>query len=153
MCEQHILRKASLVQREVPRNEAEGLFVFVSGRRGSRLRARSRSRSDNTLCCHSLRSRHFVASTPTELGEHGAINWDLTIRLNINNVGRGQARNPQSSLAFTSGNPTRSRRYKKLVTFRAAGASPRPTLLIFNRIVKSQFISSCSHKHHVYTSF
>ena len=27
--------------------------------------ARSRSRSDNTLCCHSLRSRHYATSSPT----------------------------------------------------------------------------------------
>ena len=27
--------------------------------------ARSRSRSDNTLCCHSLRSRRYATSSPT----------------------------------------------------------------------------------------
>ena len=47
-----------------------------AGRRGSRLRARSRSRSDNTLCCHSLRSRHFVVSPPTGDGGNGGTGGD-----------------------------------------------------------------------------
>ena len=32
--------------------------------------ARSRSRSDNTPCCHSLRSRRYATPVPTELGEN-----------------------------------------------------------------------------------
>ena len=37
--------------------------------------ARSRSRSDNTPCCHSLRSRRYATPVPTGFGE----NFDILL--------------------------------------------------------------------------
>ena len=60
----------------LPYNEKRYLLVGATtrrplldkmGRRGSTA-VRSRSRSDNTLCCHSLRSRRFATSPPTNYG-------------------------------------------------------------------------------------